>query len=183
MRPWLPTTWQSLPVRQVHARSHPGRGLVDEGLAVKSTYHLHRISSALSLLALFMFGGTVVELVASKHYDELTQFIPFLMCGLGVALTVLAWQRLSLRMVRVTQGYLWLALAISLLGMYFHVRANIAFLTDFRPGATWQEQLKAGFQGRDPILAPGMLFLAALVGLLGTLGRRVVIAEGGLATT
>jgi len=142
-----------------------------------TTYQLQRISGWLYLLSLFMFAGTVVELVASRHYDELTQLIPFLMCGLGVVTVVLAWQRPSGRMVRLARAYLWLALGASLLGVYFHVQANIAFVTDFKPDASWPEKLRAGFEGRDPILAPGMLLLAGLVGLLGMLGRRAVLAE------
>ena len=135
---------------------------------------LQRISNALLLLSLVLYGGTIVELFAAKHYDERTQLIPFAMSAVGAICVVAAWLRPTPRSRRLLQVVLAVALIVSGLGIYFHVTANIAFLTDFQPDASWSQRADAAVHGRDPLLAPGILALASGLGVLGLTGLSLV---------
>ncbi len=129
---------------------------------------LRQLGRFLHLLAIALFAGTILELIAAKHYDEPTQLIPFLLCGLGIGLVALAWARPTARTIR------WLRVAMlviaggSLLGVYFHVSGNMEFAREIHPDASFWTLLRAGLQGRDPLLAPGVLAVAAAVAIAAT---------------
>jgi hypothetical protein len=67
--------------------------------------------------------------------------------------------------VRRTHGLL---VAGSLFGVYEHIEHNLAFELEIRPGAglgdVWFEALK----GASPLLAPGILVLAAILAIAAT---------------
>lgn len=115
-----------------------------------------------------MFGATVIELWFNEHMESLVQLIPFGLCGLGLLMVTLALgypRRATLLAVRISM----LAItAGSLFGLYEHLSGNLAFELEIHPAATLAEALPAVLGGAAPLLAPGILALAALLALAAT---------------
>lgn len=144
---------------------------------------LRRLGRFLHLLAIALFLGTIVELIASKHDDEPAQFIPFLLCGLGIGLVALEWGRPTARTIRWLRGLMLVIAAGSLLGVYFHVSGNMEFAREIHPDASTWTLLRAGVQGRDPLLAPGILAVAAAVSIAASSATTALLraARPGIA--
>ena len=122
----------------------------------------------LLLLAAAVFPGTIVELILERHYDKLLQFVPFVLC-------VAAFVTLAIVIVRATPLTVWAMrlvmmtmFPVTLLGMWEHLDGNLDFERDIRPNAGTWEQLTNAIHGAAPLLAPGILALAAGVALIAT---------------
>lgn len=122
----------------------------------------------LLLMAGFLFAGTIVELIFQEHTGEPAQLIPFVLCGLGIVLVGLAWllpRRGSLLALR---GGMLLCIAGGAFGLYEHIEANLGFAKEILPAAGFTELLGKVLTGAAPLLAPGMLAIAALLALAAT---------------
>jgi hypothetical protein len=129
---------------------------------------LFRLRRFLLMLAGVLFMGTLVELVFTNHTKEIVQLIPFGLGGLGaiVVIVVLAHpQRIILLASRMAMGLIALG---SLFGVYEHVASNIDFHLEIYPRSTWLEALAAGLGGANPLVAPGILAVAAVLVLAAT---------------
>ena len=127
-----------------------------------------RLRLWLLLLAAAVFPGTIVELLLERHYDKLLQFVPFVLCVAALltlaavivkATPVTIW---AMRLVMVTM------FPVTLLGMWEHLDGNMDFQRDIRPAAGTWEQFTYAIHGAAPLLAPGILALAAGVALIAT---------------
>ena len=67
----------------------------------------------------------------------------------------------------------------SAFGVYEHIEENIAFAREIRPVATFGDVWLEGFRGANPLLAPGLLALAAVLGFAGTYGHHALGATSG----
>jgi hypothetical protein len=56
----------------------------------------------------------------------------------------------------------------SLVGVYLHVESNLLFLREITPNATLREAVFGALGGANPLLAPGILALAAVLALAAT---------------
>ena len=129
---------------------------------------LHRLRLFLLALVGFLFVGTLVELVFTEHTDKPVQFVPFVLCGVGlftVGMALVRPQRQSLRALRVWMGIVALG---SLLGTYEHIMGNAAFYREVHPDATGLPVVAAALGGADPLVAPGILAVAAVLALAAT---------------
>lgn len=112
--------------------------------------------------------GTVVELILVGHTEDLWQWVPFGLCGLGAIALFVAhrWPgRTSLRMLRGVMALLALG---GLLGVYQHVSHNWAFALEIRPNTPWQAVFWEALGGASPLMAPGILLLIALLAVAAT---------------
>ncbi len=129
---------------------------------------LLRLRRFLLIISALLFLGTVVELWLANHTKTVVQLIPFALCGIGLIVlsVVLLYPRraamLALRacMVMVLLG--------SLFGVYEHVSGNIAFQSEIHPNANTREFVMGAIGGASPLLAPGILALAAVLALAAT---------------
>ncbi len=129
---------------------------------------LFRLRRFLLMLAGVLFIGTLVELVFTNHTKEIVQWIPLGLSGLGimVVISVLAQpQHNVLLFSRAVMGMITLG---SLFGVYEHVASNIDFHLEIYPRSTWLEALAAGLGGANPLVAPGILAVAAVLVLAAT---------------
>jgi hypothetical protein len=129
---------------------------------------LARLRSFLLWVAGGMFVGTVIELWLTEHTESLVQLIPFGLCGLGLLMVVLGLsypRRATLLALRVS---MFVIAAGSVFGLYQHLSGNLAFELEIHPGASLAEALPATLSGVAPLLAPGILMLAALLALAAT---------------
>jgi hypothetical protein len=148
---------------------------------MNDTVTLRRLRTFLRALAAALFVGTVVELLLAEHTDSLLQLVPFLLCGLGLLALAAAWARprratvLTLRLVMVVVA------CGSLLGVTEHFLGNRAFARETHPRASAAGLLRPTLTGADPLLAPGILAVAAAVAAAATygIGRDRATASAG----
>jgi hypothetical protein len=129
---------------------------------------LERLRRFLLGLVGFMCIGTVVELLLAGHTENPTQFIPFVLCGLGLAMVAWALLRPTRISLLALRGVMALLALGSLLGVYEHLEGNVGFELEIRPGSGVADVILAALQGANPLLAPGILALAALIALAAT---------------
>ncbi len=136
------------------------------------------------LLALTGIGlvGTTIELVFLHHWSTATAKIVWVgIIALGLAFVTLLRRpsRTALRLVRTAAA---IALVVSAVGVFFHVRENLtAAPLDDKVGETWDSlspvaklwMAGTGGVGPAPTLAPGSLAEIALGLLLATIGWSV----------
>ena len=65
---------------------------------------------------------------------------------------------------------IWMAVIImgTLLGVYLHIEGNVAFEREVDPQATTSKLILQGLGGGNPLLAPGILAIAALIAAAAT---------------
>jgi len=100
---------------------------------------LFRLRRFLLVLSILLFGGTVVELSLVKHWGDVVQLIPFVLCVLGSIAALLALlrpRRATLLGLRVCMGVIMCG---SLFGIYEHFSNNIAFQREIKPSASMRE--------------------------------------------
>jgi len=120
------------------------------------------------LLAAAVFPGTIVELILERHYDKLLQYVPFVLCVAGLvtlAVVIVKATPLTIWAMRLVMTTMF---PVTLLGMWEHLDGNMDFQRDIRPNAGTWEQLTNAIHGAAPLLAPGILALAAGVALIAT---------------
>lgn len=122
----------------------------------------------LLVLSGFIFIGTAVELWLTEHMESLVQIVPFVLCGVGVValgVALLAPRRRTLFVLRAVMGFIALG---SLFGIYEHFEHNLAFELEIRPRATAGAVMGEALHGASPMLAPGILALAAVLAVAAT---------------
>ena len=137
---------------------------------------LSRLRRFLLLTSALLFCGTVLELWLVEHAETAVQLIPFALCGLGVAAVVAALLRPRRATVLALRACMGLALLGSLYGVYEHVAGNIAFQREVAPNATTREVIAGAIGGGNPLLAPGILAVAALLAAAATY-RHAALAK------
>lgn len=135
-----------------------------------------------ALLALFLVGsvGALAELLLLEHVEEAFQWAPVTLLTVGsvAAGSLLLAPRLPPAR-RIWTPLMALYVAAGPIGVYLHVRSNLAFeleldapLTGF---ALWRETL----MGATPSLAPGTMTLLGLLGWLALRPPGVPSGPGG----
>ena len=126
-------------------------------------------------LRLFLLGlsaamclGTIVELWLTEHTKESIQFLPFILCGLGLATAIAALLRPSRSTLWALRLVMGIAAFGSLIGVYEHIASNLEVVREVSPGLGLLEALWKATHGAAPLLAPGVLALAALVAMAAT---------------
>lgn len=129
------------------------------------TIILSRLRRFLLLFALVILVGALVELWFSEHTQETLQFIPFFLSGLGIVGILLAFINPQRRSIQFLQISMIIVLLGSLFGMGVHIVNNILFQEEIHPGLSFFEKISAGLGGANPLLAPGILGIAAVLAL------------------
>jgi hypothetical protein len=121
-----------------------------------------------------LFAGSLVELWLVGHTEDWVQLIPFALAIVGIFVAVLVLLnpgRLTIKFVR-----MWMVLVIlgTVFGVYQHVAGNIAFEREVDPKATTSELAWQGLAGGNPLLAPGVLAVAAVLALAATYRKSTI---------
>lgn len=136
-----------------------------------------RLRRMLLVLAGLVFTATLVELVLEEHTKETLQFVPFVLCVVGLLAVISALARPGARTLLALR---WTMVVVALGGMFgafIHLRGNLLFEQEIRPNAETGELIVAMLKGAAPLLAPGILMFGALIALAATyyhpsLGKR-----------
>ena len=120
------------------------------------------------LMAMLVLLSAVAELWLVDHTQEPIQFIPFVLCGIGVVSVGAALLRPQRSTLLALRAAMVLAALGGLVGVFVHLANNVAFEQEIRPNATLGDVLMAGLKGASPLLAPGVLVFGALLALAAT---------------
>jgi hypothetical protein len=67
----------------------------------------------------------------------------------------------------------------SLFGMYEHIMNNIAFQLEIDPNLTLSQQIATGLGGANPLLAPAILGIAAILALAAVYQHPLLSSQRG----
>src|SRR6266496_904930 len=129
---------------------------------------LARLRQFLLIISAIVFVMTVTELIFLSHWSETIQLLPFALSGLGLIALAFAYLRPSQWTIT---GLRWSMIVIavcSLIGVYEQMANNLGFRMEIQPNSTTWELVMATLEGANPVLAPGILMLGALIGLAAT---------------
>lgn len=126
---------------------------------------LARLRQFLLVISAGVFIMTVTELFFLSHWSETIQFLPFVLSGLGLITLSLAYFRPTRGNITVLRWSMIVIGACSLIGVYEHMANNLGFRMEIQPNATTWELILATLEGANPVLAPGILTLGAVIGL------------------
>jgi hypothetical protein len=129
---------------------------------------LMRLTNLLYGLAAVMFGGTILELVAARHYQDPVQLIPFALCATGFVAVLLAWKRPGWATVQALRLLMLVTAAATLLGIWKHIEGNIGFIHEMHPATSGWPLLAGALTGRAPLLASGVLAASATTAIAAT---------------
>lgn len=129
---------------------------------------LARLRSFLLWVAVGLCAGTILELLLTNHTETPIQLLPFVLCGLGLLITLLTLVQANYTTLLLLRGIMGLGVLGSLLGIYEHITNNIAFELEIYPNATLVDIFLEALGGANPLLAPGILALAAILAIAAT---------------
>jgi hypothetical protein len=132
------------------------------------------------LLGVFAFGcaGTATELFLIGHTEELTQWIPLIAIGLGLAATGLLGFRPSRGAVQLYRVLMGLFIGAGVLGIALHYKGNAEFELEMRSTMAGLELVWNSLTGATPALAPGSLVPLGLVGIIATIRHPATAGRG-----
>ena len=124
----------------------------------------HQYRRFLLATAAVTYLAAAVELLLVEHYADVWQYIPFGLIAVGLGAVVWAARApgpASIRALWIAAGTVGLG---SLVGVVLHVKGNAEFALEIDPDLGTGAALWAGMTGVSPLLAPGMIALAGLLG-------------------
>jgi len=135
---------------------------------------LLRLQQFLIIISAGVFIMTVTELFFLSHWTEWIQYLPFVLSGLGLVTLGMAYFRPTRRTLLVLRWSMIVIALCSFIGFYEHMENNFEFNKEIRPNATAQQSIVATLEGANPVLAPGILTLGAVIGLAATYQHQVL---------
>jgi len=111
---------------------------------------------------------TPFELILLEHTEELLQWIPFVVSGIGLLAVAGAWFSPGITSLKILRWVMVLLALTSFVGVYFHFSSNLSFVREINPSYGLMESIWPAMKGSHPLLAPGILFLAGILGLAAT---------------
>lgn len=131
---------------------------------MSSEHVLARIRQFLLVISAVVFLMTVTELFFLSHWSETIQILPFILSGWGLITLALAYFRPSRQTMDLLRWSMIVIGLCSLIGVYEHMANNLGFQTEIQPNASAWELIMATLEGANPVLAPGILALGAMIG-------------------
>jgi hypothetical protein len=135
---------------------------------------LLQLRKFLLMLAVLLFAGALVELWLVGHTEDWVQLIPFALAIVAIVFGCLAIFQPGRRTIQVMR--IWMALVVlgTVFGIYQHIAGNIAFEREVDPKATTSQLVWQGLGGGNPLLAPGVLAIAAVLAWAATYRHEVI---------
>lgn len=125
------------------------------------------ISNALFSVLLLGMIGTAGELLLLGHTEDLRQWIPLILLGAGLLVSVWYVLDSSALSARVLQGILIGFIVSGMAGIYFHYQGSAEFKLESNPRlAGWALFREAIGAKAPPLLAPGAMVQLGLLGLV-----------------
>src|SRR5687767_5737340 len=129
---------------------------------------LLRLRRFLLVLSLLLFGGALIELWLVGHTQDVLQWLPFGLCILGALVVLLVLLRPGRGAIKALRICMALVVLGTLLGIYLHVEGNVLLASEIQPNSPTTELILKGLAGANPLLAPGILAVAAVLSVAAT---------------
>jgi len=129
---------------------------------------LTRLRQFLLVIAGLLLLGTILELWFINHTGEAVQWLPFILSGAGLVVVGAALLRPHRATLLTLRGVMSVVTLGSLFGVIEHVENNIGFVLEIRPNAAFDQIVQGALGGANPLMAPGMLGLAAVLAIAAT---------------
>lgn len=126
----------------------------------------------------FIFAGSLFELTVLNHTGQPVQLLPFILGAVGLLLVAWAFFRPSMAGLRLLRVSMALIILGSLVGVYFHLRGNLEAVLDSGASLTLFQQVVRTLGGENPLMAPGILAIAAVLAIAATYGQKALASEG-----
>jgi hypothetical protein len=140
---------------------------------------LRQLRRFLLVLSVLLFGGAIVELWLVGHTEDWLQWIPFVLSIAGSVVSLVVLFRTQPMTVSVLRVCMVVVVLGTLFGIYQHVAGNLALEREINPGASTARLVKRSLQGGNPLLAPGILAVAALLALSATYRFEITTGSSG----
>lgn len=127
-----------------------------------------RLRRFLLVLAALLCLGTLGELTLIDHLEEPLQFVPFVLCGVGLIALAMVYFKPQRKTIWTLRVIMVLVALGGFLGMYEHLAGNQAFALEINQRASGSELLMDTLTGASPALAPGVLIITAIVAQAAT---------------
>ena len=114
------------------------------------------------------YGASAVELALVEHWHGWTQWLPFVMAGAALVAAGAFARSPSSRTVLALRVVSALVVIGSAAGVVLHARGNAGFALEVRPDTAGVDLALEAATGGNPLLAPGMMALAALLAAAAT---------------
>lgn len=134
---------------------------------------LGQLRRFLLVLSVLLFCGAIIELWLVGHTEDPIQWLAFALAGLGAIAALVGLIFPGRGIVRLLRICMAVVVVGSLFGIYEHVIGNVAFEREIHPDMTSGEAVWKGLQGANPLLAPGILAIAALLALSATYRHEI----------
>ncbi|NNE34771.1 MAG: hypothetical protein HKN13_06025 [Rhodothermales bacterium] len=116
----------------------------------------------------FVWAGSIVELILAEHTESWQQFVPFVVGAIGLMAVTAVLQKPTGPRVKALRVTSVIAVITSLAGGYWHMAANYELEREVHESASAWTSLYEAFFGASPLLAPGILALAAVLAWAST---------------
>lgn len=113
-------------------------------------------------------GATIGELLLTEHTTTWIQLLPIWSCLLAIVTSVVLLRTATPTSIRAFRLAMLVLVVVSLVGVYNHIVENYLFAREIRPTSTPADALIDALTGASPLMAPGILALAGILGLAGT---------------
>lgn len=134
---------------------------------------LSQLRRFLLVLSVLLFCGAIIELWLVGHTEDPIQWLAFILAGVGAIAALVALVFPGRAIVRLLRICMAVVVVGSLFGIYEHVTGNIAFEREIHPDMSTGQAVWKGLQGANPLLAPGILAIAALLALSATYRHEI----------
>lgn len=126
---------------------------------------LKRLRVYLLAFSIFVFAGAIFELSFLHHFGEELQIMPFILIPAGIVLAALMLIKPSAKMARIVGIGMWIVFVGGIIGMIVHVSGNLERVLEGGGSASFGQIIASAVGGRNPLLAPGVLSIAAAIAL------------------
>lgn len=124
-----------------------------------------RIRTFMLLLSILTLITTLIELWMQDHTQTWVQWIPWILCTIGLVTLIPALLRPTRTTLMVLRGAMIVLALGGLVGIGVHFKENLEFQQEIHAGAQFGSIIIDVLKGAAPLLAPGTLVFAALLAL------------------
>jgi hypothetical protein len=137
---------------------------------------LRVVRGGLGVIFLLGVVGTGLELILLEHTEDLEQWIPLLLFGVGLVLFLVALLRPTVLSLRLYSLCMLAYVVSGLLGTWYHYAGNVEFELERTPDLGGLALFRSAMEGATPALAPGTMIWLGLLGLLYTFRHPARVA-------
>ena len=128
-----------------------------------------RITRLILIAIAFMSVGLSIELYLLDHYEGILQLIPIICVNTSMMLALALFKLRKQSILTLFNISLILTTISGITGIFLHLKANFEFEKEIKPSLAGMDLFVESLSGALPSLAPGSLFLLALIGYSYTL--------------